>query len=56
MSSQKHKKLVTFSVNPETKALLTVVSKNLGRPVSKVVEEWVEEVLKSLAQQMTQEK
>lgn len=54
MSSEKQK--ITISVTAETKTLLTVLSKNLGRPVSKIVEEWVEEVLKSMAQQMTGEK
>lgn len=53
MSAQKQK--ITFSVKPETKALLATVSKNLGKPVSVVVEEWVSEVLKSLSEQILAE-
>jgi len=53
MSAQKQK--ITFSVKPETKALLATVSKNLGKPVSVVVEEWVSEVLKSLSDQIMAE-
>lgn len=52
----KQKKEITFSVNPETEQLLSVVAKNLGRPVPEIVEEWVNEVLKNLAVQMTPEK
>ena len=53
MSTLKQK--ITFSVKPETKALLATVSKNLGKPVSVVVEEWVSEVLKSLSEQILAE-
>lgn len=53
MSSKKQK--ITISVKPETKALLATVSKTLGKPVTVVVEEWVEEVLNSFAQQVEAE-
>lgn len=51
MSAQKQK--ITVSLKPETKAMLAIVSKNLDKSVSKIVEEWIDEVLKSLTQQIT---
>ena len=53
MSSKKQK--ISFNMNAESKALLTTLAKQLNRPVSVLVEEWVDEVLKSFAQQVEAE-
>lgn len=50
MSAKKQK--ISFNMNAESKALLTTLAKQLNRPVSVLVEEWVDEVLKSFAQQI----
>lgn len=53
MSVKKQK--ISFNMNAESKALLTTLAKQLNRPVSVLVEEWVDEVLKSFAQQVEAE-
>ena len=53
MSAKKQK--ISFNMNAESKALLTTLAKQLNRPVSVLVEEWVDEVLKSVAQQVDAE-
>jgi predicted DNA-binding protein len=53
MSSKKQK--ISFNMNAESKALLTTLAKQLNKPVSVLIEEWVNEVLKSFSQQVESE-
>ena len=53
MSVKKQK--ISFNMNAESKALLTTLAKQLNKPVSVLVEEWVDEVLKSFSQQIEAE-